>query len=300
MDNFSFSLGKEKAKAWLSSAHTDIIITIMRRGRYFKVLVMGMGIALLVLALAPAGASSANISHSYHADSQLPNGALVSLDQQRSDYVQLADTGNGSRLLGVAVDSNDSLLAVNATPGSVQVATSGNASVLVSNVNGDIKVGDQIAVSPFSGIGMKAQPGLRVIGLAQTAFSSKSSGAESREVTDKAGHKTSVAVGYASITIAVGTDGTGATENLTTLQRFGKSITGHVVSTQRVAISIAVAVITLFALITLIYASIYGSIISVGRNPLAKYTVFRTLGSVFSLALLATVISGVTIFFLLR
>lgn len=261
---------------------------------------MGVGFALLMLAFAPAGASSANISHSYHADSQLPNGSLVSLDQQRSDYVQLTDTSNAARLLGVAVNSNDSLLAVNATPGAVQVATSGNASVLVSDLNGGITVGDRIAASPFSGVGMKAELGSHVIGLAQTAFSSKSPGAEPRQVTDKNGKKTSVAVGYVSISIAVGTDGDGAGENLTALQRVGKSITGHVVSTQRVAISIAVAVITLFALVTLIYASIYGSIISVGRNPLAKYTVFRTLSSVFGLALLATVVSGVTIFFLLR
>lgn len=271
----------------------------MRRGRYFKVVITGIGLALLMLTFAPAGASSANISHSYHANGSLPNGSLVSLDQQRSDYVQLADTTNSSRLLGVAVDKNDSLLAVDASSGLVQVATSGNASALVSTLNGDIGVGDQIAVSPFGGVGMKSEPGDHVIGLAQSSFDSKSSGATKQEVTDKNGKKTSVAVGYVSVSIAVGVDGEGGA-NLTTLQKFAKSITGHVVSTQRVAISIAVAVITLFALITLIYASIYGSIISVGRNPLAKYTIFRTLGSVFGLALLATVISGVTIFFLLR
>ncbi len=53
----------------------------------------------------------------------------------------------------------------------------------------------------------------------------------------------------------------------------------------------------MLALITLIYASIYGSIVSIGRNPLAKYAVFRTLGSVLGLAALTAAISCLIIFF---
>ncbi len=81
--------------------------------------------------------------------------------------------------------ANDSLLAVDETDGGVQVATSGNAKALVSTVNGDIAVGDQIGVSPFNGVGMKAAPGSRVIGLAQTAFKTGAKGASNQEVTDK-------------------------------------------------------------------------------------------------------------------
>jgi len=40
--------------------------------------------------------------------------------------------------------------------------------------------------------------------------------------------------------------------------------------------------------------------ISIGRNPLAKYAVFRTLGSVLAMAGLTALIAGLTIFFLLR
>jgi hypothetical protein len=262
-----------------------------------------VGVALAIMGLAPAGASSANISHSYRTDTTITEGSIVSLDPGHQNYVVPANTDNGEKLLGVAVAGNDSLIAVdpNDNPGAVQVATTGSASALVSNLSGDIKVGDQIGVSPFSGIGMKALPGSRVIGLAQTEFNGSTDGAATKTVKDKDGKTSTVKVGYIQLNIAIGTNATvleGA--NINALQRAARSLTGHVVSTERVVISLAVAVVAMLALITLIYASIYGSIVSIGRNPLAKYAVFRTLGSVLALAGLMAVVSITIIFFLLR
>lgn len=256
--------------------------------------------ALVLLGLAPAGASSANISHSYQASDTIKDGSIVSLDPGRSNYVVPANVNNGSQLLGVAVAGNDSLIAVDATPGAVQVATAGTASTLVSTLNGDIKVGDQVAVSPFNGVGMKAEAGSRVIGLAQTAFSDGTPGAATEVVKTRDGHQHSVKVGYVRLNIAIGTNASVLTNDLNGLQKVVQSFTGRTVPTIRIIISLAVAVIALLALITLVYASIYGSIVSIGRNPLAKYAVFRTLGSVLGLALLTSVIAGLTIFFLLR
>lgn len=269
--------------------------------RYSRLLATGVGAVLIALGLASAGASSANLSHSYQATAGIPNGSIVSLDPKRSDYVVPANTSNGARLLGVAVAGNDSLIAVDVTPGKVQVATAGNASVLVSTLNGNINVGDQIGVSPFGGIGMKALPGSRVIGLTQTAFNSGTEGATNEHITDKNRKASTIKVGYARINIAIGTNATVLTDaNLNSLQKVAKTLTGHTVSTERAAISLAVAIIAMLVLITLIYASIYGSIVSIGRNPLAKYSVFRTLSSVLALALLVTLIAGLTIFFLLK
>lgn len=273
----------------------------MRKQGYLRLFVTGVGSALIVLGLAPAGASSANISHSYQATTSIPNGSIVSLAPQHSNYVEPANSDNGSRLLGVAVDGNDSLIAVDASPGSVQVATSGNATTLASTLNGDINVGDQVAVSPFNGIGMKSLAGSRIIGLAQTALGSGSPGVSTEQVTDKNGKTSSVQVGYIRISIAIGTNATVLGDaSLNSLQKVVKNITGRTVSTLRIMTSLAVALVALTALITLLYASIYGSIISIGRNPLAKYAVFRTLGSVLGLALVTAVISGFTIFLLLR
>lgn len=265
-----------------------------------KLFAAGIGLTLFVLGLAPAGTSLADISHSYQATNKVTSGSIVSLDSGRTGYIVPANVNNGPRLLGVAIAANNSLIAVDAASGRVQVATSGTVPTLVSTLNGDVKVGDQIAVSPFNGVGMKALPGSRVIGLAQTAFNGSTAGATSETIKTKSGQNSSVKVGYVRLNIAIGTDATNLTANTNSLQRIAANITGHIVPTGRIVISMAVAVIAILALITLVYASIYGSIVSVGRNPLAKYAVFRTLGSVLGLALLTTVIACVIIFFLLR
>ena len=262
-----------------------------------------VGGALIPLGLTPAGASSANISHSYSTTASITAGSLVSLDPLHSNFVLPANISNGQQLLGVAVDINDSLLAVDASTnaGVVQVATSGTANTLVSTVNGAITVGDQISVSPFNGLGMKAGPGSHVIGLAQTGFDSKSSSTTTEAVTDKDGKNSQVLVGYVKLGIAIGTASTQGSDNqLNELQKVAKALTGHNVSTARAFMSMIIAVVAAAALITLIYASIYGGIISIGRNPLAKYAVFRSLATVLGMIAITGLIAGTAIFLLLR
>src|SRR5580658_8665210 len=133
-----------------------IITSNMRGLRYLELAILITGIILAIFSLTPASAASANISHSYSDTSAIPNGSIVSLDSSNPGYVQLANTNNASRLLGVALNSKDSLLAVDPTSAThtVQIATSGSVNTLVSTVNGNIAVGDQISTSPFNGIGM--------------------------------------------------------------------------------------------------------------------------------------------------
>lgn len=273
----------------------------MQRGWRAGLFIGLIGLTLFALGFPAASASSANISRSYQSAAPITSGSLVSLDPGRTSYVVPASVDNGSRLLGIAVAKNNSLIAVDPASGGVQVATTGTAAALVSTLNGDIKVGDPIAVSPFKGVGMRATAsGSRVIGLAQTAFNAGTTGATTETVKSKDGHNRSIKVGYVRLNIAVGTYAPASGSPLNSVQKVAQSLTGHAVPTGRVVISMAVAIITLVILVTLVYASIYGSVISVGRNPLAKYAVFRALGSVLALALLTTIISGLAIFLLLR
>lgn len=268
---------------------------------FFKFRPIAATLVFLLLAIsgiAPAAAFSANISHSYGAIGTLPNGSIVSLDANKSNFVEAANTDNGTRLLGVVVPSDDSLLAVDPSDVLSQVATSGQANALVSTLNGNIKVGDLVAVSPFNGIGMKSEAGAHVIGLAQTAFDG-SSGA-SQTVKGKNGKTTDIKIGLVRVNIAVGTDNSSNTAQLSGLQRFGKALTGHTVSTLRLVVSLIIALVAFVSLAVLIYASIYGSIISIGRNPLAKYAIFRTLGSVLGMAALTAIVASATIFLILH
>lgn len=256
----------------------------------------GLLVALFVSAPLLAGASSANISKSYQAAEAIANGSIVSLDFKRSDYVAPANTVNAARLIGVVLPSNDSLLAVNPTDSGVQVATSGSVNAVVSTLNGDIRVGDSVAVSPFNGVGMKAGDGDRVIGLAQTDFNRGTNGARLQTIQDKNGKPTEVAVGYLRLNIAIGTNN----PSQSSIQRLGRSITGRSMPAYRLIISGIIALLALTAVVTLIYAAIYGSIISVGRNPLAKYAIFRATSSVIAMAILTALMAGIAIYFLLR
>lgn len=273
----------------------------MHRLRHRRLAAAGLGAFLIVFALASASAVLDNISHSYNAVGNIMNGSIVSLDPNRSNYVQLANIDNGSRLVGVALASNDSLLAVNATKDTVQVATSGIVDVMVSTVNGNINVGDKVALSPFNGVGMRAVPGSSVIGLAQTGLNASSNDVSTVGVTDKNGKTSQIHVGYIRINIAIGTiTATTNQAGLNRLQKWVQSLTGHTVSTARIVLSIVVACVALLAFIVLIYASVFGSIISIGRNPLAQHAVFQTLGFVFGMAALTAAVAIVTIVFLLR
>jgi uncharacterized membrane protein YcfT len=84
------------------------------------------------------------------------------------------------------------------------------------------------------------------------------------------------------------------------LQRLVKSLTGHTISTARIVVSLIVAFLALVILIDVIHASIYGGLVSIGRNPLAKYAVFRVLIYITVSAGLTTIVAGTIIFFLLR
>lgn len=263
------------------------MVTITRQR--LKFILIGLASCLVVFILTPASASSANISRAYHSTKPISAGSLLSLDPAKSGYVQPANTDNAARLLGIAVRSGDSLLAVNAGLGTVQVATSGIANALVSNLNGNIKIGDQISSSPFDGIGMKAQANSKIIGLALSSFSLASVGTQQKTVTDSAGNKRQISVGSISINIALSSLGS-TNQNITGLQKVVKSLTGKVIPTERIVIAVIITGVTLISLIALIYGSVYSTIISVGRNPLAQNAIYRsTVGVIIMTAILAAV-----------
>jgi hypothetical protein len=253
-----------------------------------------------LIVVTPVGATSANISHPYKSSQPLQAGSLVSLDNQRSGYIVPANISNGPRLLGIVVSSQDSLVAVDANSGMAQVAIRGTADTLVSDFAGAIKTGDKISVSPFNGVGMKANGGYMAIGTAETAFDAHSSGVISQNVTDKSGHTHSITVGYVRLSIAIAATQSATTKELSGFQRLGHSLTGRTIPTYRIIISLIVALLTVVIALTLLYAAIFGSALSIRRNPMAKRAVLGSLVSVLSMAGLTILLASVIILFMLR
>ena len=268
-----------------------------------KILFVITSTSLLSLTIFLGVASaSPNLSSSYQSSIPITPGSLVSLDSAHKGFVIPANVNNSNDLIGVAVSTNGSLLAINITPGDPQVAVGGTANVLVSTINGPVLVGDQVAASPIDGVGMKPSLGSRVIGVALSPFNSNSPGATTKQVKDSKGKTSNVYIGYIPVQIIIGSTtqaGVGV-QNPNLLQRIANSIAGHSVSTGPLIISSIIAVVTFVTLIILIYGTITSSIAGVARNPLAKWSIFQALAQVMAMASLIVVMAIIAIYLILR
>jgi hypothetical protein len=274
----------------------------MRVTRLVAVAAIAILLSLVCVASTKAKAAAGNLSQSYKSSTHIAPGSLVSLKSAHSNFVTVTNLDNDDQLIGVAVAPNNSLLAVDTQKNQIQVALSGVVPVLVSTLNGPIANGDHIAVSAISGVGMKAVPGSRVIGVAQASFDKHSSGSTTRQVQGPHGHTTKVKVGYVSVAIAIGSvakPGNSHTQ-LLGLRTTASSVVGHQVSTISVVVSAIIALVALVALASLVFGTIRGSLVSIGRNPLAKPAIFQSLAQVMAMALLIMILAVVTIYLTLR
>jgi hypothetical protein len=282
-------------------ATTNFYIIISNMKHYFllaAILLLASNIALPVAALAATGD---NISRSFSTSSDLEPGSIVATSASDATEVELASTENQSRLTGVVVAQDSSIVAVDPDNTMVQVASSGQVQVLVSDVNGDIKSGDKIAISPFAGVGMKALVNGHIVGQAVTDFANEDEAAIERTTRDKNGDSRTIKVGYVAVNLALGYDGTVSDEEKASgLQAFVRSLTGRTISTPRIIVSIIIMVLTVIVIAVLVYAAIYGSIISIGRNPLAQDSILKALSYALLIAAGAVITALVLIYLLLR
>lgn len=233
--------------------------------------------AVLLAGIAPLSVSAlTTISQGYTAAEKLSLGSIVSLQANSSDTVVAASGSNPDSLFGVVINADSSLLSVS-TGGSnqVQVATSGTAAVLVSDINGRIARGDHITASPISGVGMKASGNVRVIGIAEGAMEN----ARKQAYKDKNGAEQSVMIGQAPVQINVAYYFKEPDKTLvpTAVQNIANALAGRSVSTAPILISLGIFLVMLIVVSSMVYSMIKSSIISVGRNPLSQSAVYRDL-----------------------
>jgi len=243
----------------------------------------------------------ANVSRSFTRSDNVVVGSLVSA-AKTPDTVELANTANADRLIGVVVPISQSL-ADSSTATKAQVAMSGTADVLVSTLNGNVQAGDEIVVSPISGVGMKATAGARAIGISQGDLTTTTSGASTRTVDDGHGHSATVQIGSIPIAIVIGYTAAAPAGNpgfLGGLQTFVSTVAGHSVSVLQSVLVFLTTIIAIAALVGLVYGAIRGSIISLGRNPLARASIYQSLARVIVMALFIVVVSLVVIYLTLR
>jgi hypothetical protein len=251
-----------------------------------------------------ASASNGAISQDYQTStSSITAGELLSLSSAGSSTVEPANsTTNVARLIGVAADKPLLELSGKGTS-SVQVVVGGTSAVLVSDINGSVKVGDKVTASPVSGVGMKAINSAEVVGIAQADLNSVQTvtksvaGSDGKQVNIKIGLlPIAVIVEYYSVNAASGTASSFVPPFLQTL---ANQLTGKQVSPLRVLLGMILLIMGFAAVTFMLYVAIRSGIISIGRNPLAEAALRKGLVDVIIAALGVLTITAVVVYGLL-
>lgn len=254
----------------------------VRKGIAHKIRYLGWGaslVGLLLLLVSPLGAQGvSSIAQGFQTtDTNIVEGALVSLKSDTANTVELANPERSSRLVGVV--GNNPLIELSDGTNSVQVVTSGVTGTLVSDINGEVKPGDSITASPIEGVGMKATQTGVVVGAAQAELESVD--LSERTLTDKDGNQQIVKIGLIPVQVDTvfyaGNTTVGSSFVPGAIQSLANNIAGREVSALRVLISALLLTLLLVSVVVLLYSSVRSSIISIGRNPLSENAVHKSL-----------------------
>jgi hypothetical protein len=203
-------------------------------------------------------------------DTMLKPGMAVAISESSTDEVtkvERASNENPYRIIGIAADPTESEVTIASENQPIYVTTSGDAKAYVSDLDGEIKKGDLLAISPLKGILSKASDDSPVtLGVALENSADKVS--EDYIVQSAAGEKT---VKIFSIRINFDNKaGGGGKEADSSLERLGRSISGKDIGEIRVVAAIIIFIIVLIAEASILYGAISSAITSLGRNPLAR------------------------------
>ncbi len=254
------------------------------------VAVTALSLLMLVSARFPLLAQA--VTQGYGSDQTLQRGMVVQLKTSDTTKVEAVTQSTQEKIHGVVVDSNDAPVTLSSDGKKVFVATAGHYEVLVSTQNGPIKSGDFVTVSAIDGIGMKAKDNdPYVIGRALADFDGKTGAISTTTIKDSSGATMSVNIGRVDtdITVARNPNLKGTEANLPeVLQKISEAIAGKPVNPVRVYVGIFVFIVSALVAGTLMLGGIRSGIISIGRNPLGKKSIIRSMFQV--------ILTGITIF----
>lgn len=273
------------------------------------------GLLLLVIATMAVGvvsrgqhASAQNVAQSYIAESSLQPGMII---QQGNDSkrVKPVTQSSASKMLGVIVQPNDTPLSLNEenAGANVYVASSGTYHVLVSSQNGPIKQGDFIVISSLEGIGMKANDSATfIVGKALDNYDGKTGVLSSTTVKDSKGGDHTVSFGYITTNINIGRNPLFKTATVASssvpsfLQKISDSIADRPVTPVRIYASVAVLFIVTIIVCVVMYTAIRTSVTSLGRNPLARKSIFKNMVAVVLVAVIILISGLFAVYLLLK
>lgn len=242
----------------------------------------------------------------YAAETSLENGTIVRLAEGDQKLVARASATSIDQMFGVVVDPNQFSLRITdgEVANEVHIASSGTYNVLVSTQGGAIRSGDYVTLSAVSGIGMKAsydEP--TVFGRAVGAFDGKGVTMGTTTIKDTKGKERTVTLGSVPVTVNIqkNPNEKSTKSNLPEqLQRVGQEIAEKEVSPIRIYLSMFITAVSLIAAIAVVYSGVRSSVISIGRNPMSKRSIFRAMLEIILTSFLILIIGLFAVYLLLR
>jgi hypothetical protein len=237
------------------------------------------------------------VTQSYNADASVETGMIVELKHNDPTTVIPLTVGDIQGMLGVVVpESNTTIVLTPSNPESQQVlvANTGHVAVLVSNQNGPIKVGDFITASAVAGVAMKADEGQdEVLGKAAGNFSGTSNVIGQVALKNTAGKVSTVSIGEIAADINISHNPLfqkTAQYVPSALAKAATAVADKPVTASKIYLCMAILIITAVVTSIMLYSGVKSGMIAVGRNPLSKKSIIKSL--------IQTVIAGLIIFIL--
>jgi len=280
--------------------------------RYFRLVPVLIGLlALAALATAHTSVAAASndisgaVTQSYNADPSVLAGMVVGLNPKDPTTVQPLASGEVGRMTGVVVPVNDATISLTPQAASTQqvlVASAGRYNLLVSDQNGAIKTGDYLTISSLSGIAMKADSSdPEIVGQSIENFTGNNALGR-QQLKNSAGHNQTVAISHLSVNVRLAPNPLYTKNNSlpSILSKAANAVSGKSVAPARVYLSVAVLLATIFIAGSIFYGSVRSGVASVGRNPLAKKAIGRTLLQTTAAGLVILLIGVFTVYLILN
>lgn len=242
----------------------------------------------------------------YAADAPLDTGTIVQLTGKGANRVKIASQAELQNMFGVVVDRSQ--LSVTLTDESLQnetfVASSGTYNTLVSTQGGAIATGDYVTLSSINGVAMKAGTEEKTVyGRAVAAFDGKGVTLGTSTLKDSSGGTKKVILGSIPVTINIQRNPNQKSTKVQVpdfLERIGQQIAEKQVSPIRIYLSMGITFISLVTAIAVLYAGVRSGVISIGRNPMSKKSIFRALFEVILTSFLILIIGLFAVYLLLK
>lgn len=267
----------------------------------YSVVILGLVLAGLVV----LGVSAQEVTQGYSSDTLQVRGSIVAQNQEDSSKIETIADDELERMFGVVVRSNDSPFSISEEDKSVFVATKGRFEILVTDVNGEINNGDLITLSPFDGIGMKADERQKLViatALQDFDVNDPNQILSRSNINDDQGQTHEAAIGRILADIETRPNPF-AKENQAVpqfLQSLSSTIAQKPVSATRIYAGVIVLIITAGISASLLYSVVRSAIISVGRNPLSKKSVLRGVIQVIFISILIFLAGLVAVYLIIK